>query len=393
MLSYLVGELQREQHARDGEMNNDHNQPRVHWVTSYVGIGSSYGYHVHDSKAREAFVAAGGELDDDSPVAFHVTPPHQFKPVQGKLNVAYCAWESEQLPALFGAKLRDVDLLLVPAQFLKAPFEAMLPGVPVEVVPLGVDSETFSYVNRMESCRRPNFRPRPRGTPFRFLYVGAASDRKFNPQLLETIGKAFGTSGRIQEAATVGDRELTAFDRYAAAGCEIYMKVTQQGSQKYIADQHMIWDERRLPTPELVKLYHKAHAFIFPTLGEGFGLSLAESLATGLPAIYTPATACLDLLPLELDAGYPLKFERHPQHWRWPSVDGEGTEMAVEVEAPVVTPQSLVERMLDVMEDYPLAVNRATKAARYVSTQFTWRKCGQRLVSIIANLPQKVGAL
>ena len=45
------------------------------------------------------------------------------------------------------------------------------------------------------------------------------------------------------------------------------------------------WIDDKEKWPGLVQMYHHAHAFCFPSMGEGFGLTLAEAMATGLPVI------------------------------------------------------------------------------------------------------------
>ncbi len=48
--------------------------------------------------------------------------------------------------------------------------------------------------------------------------------------------------------------------------------------------------------PELVAAYQAADLFVFPSVGEGFGQVLLESLACGLPVLATTRTAAVDLI-------------------------------------------------------------------------------------------------
>src|SRR5262249_49772295 len=47
---------------------------------------------------------------------------------------------------------------------------------------------------------------------------------------------------------------------------------------------------------ELLHLHRHADIFVFPTLSEGFGLAVAEAMASGLPIVTTPTGAALDYL-------------------------------------------------------------------------------------------------
>ncbi len=57
-----------------------------------------------------------------------------------------------------------------------------------------------------------------------------------------------------------------------------------------------------LPRQELLHLYQRAHAFIFPSKFEGFGMPVLEALAAGIPV------ACSDIPPLREVAGSAALF-------------------------------------------------------------------------------------
>ena len=71
----------------------------------------------------------------------------------------------------------------------------------------------------------------------------------------------------------------------------------------------MVIDQRNISTEELRELYNSAHAFILPTSGEGWGLTLTEAMATGLPCTWTHWSGPVDYA--DNKTGYPLtKFRR-----------------------------------------------------------------------------------
>jgi glycosyltransferase involved in cell wall biosynthesis len=57
-----------------------------------------------------------------------------------------------------------------------------------------------------------------------------------------------------------------------------------------------------LPRTELLKLYDRAHAFVYPSTFEGFGMPVLEALAAGIP------TACSSIPPLREVAGDAAVF-------------------------------------------------------------------------------------
>jgi glycosyltransferase involved in cell wall biosynthesis len=71
----------------------------------------------------------------------------------------------------------------------------------------------------------------------------------------------------------------------------------------------IIIDQRDLKAAEIAELYYSAHAFLFPSMGEGWGLTLSDALATGLPSIWTHRSAMLDYAEAghEGEIGYPIR--------------------------------------------------------------------------------------
>ncbi len=331
---------------------------RVNWRSDYEGIGNSFGYAMHNAKAREACVAAGWELDRDAPIAVTVCPAHCFQPKPGVFNLLYCAWESPTLPELYRERASQADEIAVTAPFLQQPF-ADLTGKPVHVVPLGVDPK-FTLVDRT----RGKLRPWASGKPFRFLWVGAPNDRKGCEWVLQAF-RLF-TEGPLA--------------KQFRGKVELYVKTSLPSDAKNFTgkvDAGMITiDDRRITEAELIRLYHSAHCFVFPTLGEGFGLTAAEAAATGLPVIYPPHTAMPQLF--DADCAFPLETKPQPDHWTWTDCDGNGTPMEVDVTIEVPTMESLCQTMLKVFRDPPAAFARGFIAAHRME-RFTWQRTAELL--------------
>ncbi|MHC5056720.1 MAG: glycosyltransferase family 4 protein [Planctomycetota bacterium] len=324
---------------------------RVHWATDYCGDGNSFGYSVHNDEARRALVGAGATLDPRAPVAVHVAPAHRFRPVPNKLNVLYTAWESTDLTPSFCEGLARADAIAVTARFLVDPVRRAAPGTPVGYCPLGVRHEDFPLVTRSP----------PSGRPFRFLWLGAPNARKG----WEIVREAWRGFARLKAMGA----------RVPAVELHVKTSVTGRLEEVPVRGARVVFDSRRLARPDLARLYQSAHCFLFPSFGEGFGLTMAEALATGLPAIFTPWSATADLA--DESSGYPLRY-RLVTH----DLAGDGS-------APVTFAQAdaadLVRRMLEVMSDYPRALRKGRLAARRIRKNFTWDRTGKALSSIIRS--------
>jgi hypothetical protein len=328
---------------------------RVCWATDYSGLGNSYGYSVHNVEARKALAAAGVELDQDAPLAVHVAPAHLFRPIEGKRNILYMAWEMEDLPRRYVEAMSRADALVVTASFLLPVVRKHLPDKPVYLCHEGVDIEAFQ-------ARR---RPRDRGRPFRFLWVGAPNARKG----WEIVVEAFGPF-------------------YKDERFELHIKTTV--TDRLVRLGNITFDSRDMTVGELAVVYHAAHCFVFPSFGEGFGLTMAEAMATGLPVIYTPWSSLLDLAPPEEGVAFPLRYKMVP-------VQVEPTGGLVKVGDPaaedsIVThlaqadTADLAELMMNVWRNYEHALRVGQKAARRIRESFTWTRTGLKMATILKEV-------
>lgn len=134
----------------------------------------------------------------------------------------------------------------------------------VTVVPYGVDSTRFTPA----PYRRPNT-----SGPLRLLFVGRINQRKGIKYLLEAL-RLLGTRNvHLTICGRVVD-SLELFKPFASQ-VDIRPDVSAQ---------------------ELVTQYQSADLFVFPSVAEGFGQVLLESLASGLPILSTTHTAAPDLI-------------------------------------------------------------------------------------------------
>lgn len=215
--------------------------------------GNAFGWSVVQRYMLEGLAAEGWDFGPSS-VALHMTEPGHLWRRDDCCNVALTMWEHPDMDADRISRLRSMDLLLAPSDFCVEIFKAVAPDVPVRKCPLGIDVDAWPTISR-------DLVP-----PFRWLWVGAPNARKGWDVVEHVWGKVFGKM----------------------SGVELYMKTTgvEQGEQ-VVRRGNVTVDSRRLSDADLVGLYHSAHAFVFPTAGEGWGLTLQEAMATGLPSVVT----------------------------------------------------------------------------------------------------------
>ena len=114
--------------------------------------------------------------------------------------------------------------------------------------------------------------------PLRILFVGTVNQRKGIKYLLEAV-RMLGTSQieLVIRGRAVDDLQLV---RKIVPNAGIRLSVSHE---------------------ELLAAYRSSDLFVFPSIGEGFGHVLLESLASGLPVLSTTSTAAPDLITEGVD--------------------------------------------------------------------------------------------
>ncbi len=138
------------------------------------------------------------------------------------------------------------------------------PPEAVHVVPYGVDSTRFTP----DPARRS-----PNSGKLRLLFVGRINQRKGIKYLLEAM-----------RGLATDQVELTVCGR-VVDDLELF---------RPLADRVVIRPD--VSAAELLAAYRAADLFVFPSVAEGFGQVLLESLACGLPILSTTHTAAPDLI-------------------------------------------------------------------------------------------------
>jgi len=355
---------------------------RFYWASMLNQVGIGFGYSNHQRQLRKALEGIGIEIVDEpggADIAVSIVPAGNYVRVEGKYNVLYTMYEAVDLPPKWIPKLNEADLIVVPCRHNKRLFERYTKK-PIEVCWEGVEVDKFVFKRRAFPVA---------GEPFVYLWFGASNERKGYKHMIVAWqrfcerNKEIANGCLLVMKTTQTAEGLERVVGYDAMGNEIKKVLPKERVVRY---QNVIFDSRVLPVmsdgkvPGLVNMYHDAHCFVFPTMGEGFGLTLAEAMATGLPCIYTNWSGPVDILSEK--EGYPVKWKLVPIDTLTPLANGDSI-VELHTYAASCDIDHLVRRMEQVYYDYETAVKKGELAAERIRRYFTWELSARSFVGII----------
>ena len=225
----------------------------------------------------------------------------------------------EKTAQSFGDEIKMADYHIVASSYSK---EALLfDGVKqarIFKIPYGVDSNRFINSDRSYAIGKLNV-----------LFVGEVNQRKGIRQVLEAAKRLSSSEVVFNIVGSGADHCSYLYEPYK-------QYVNLWGFVSY---------------NELLRQFRENHLFLFPTMGEGFGLVLLEAMAAGLPVITTANCGGADIVE-------------------------EGINGFI---VSVGSTEEIV-KALAWAKEYPDKLEKMSKAARETAHQYTWEKYNRRIV-------------
>jgi len=284
---------------------------------------------VHDPKVLRAYQ---NEIDPESGLVIHEQPKEYWYSVPFERKIAIVPFETTVIPKTWIGRINSCRALLVPCQQNVDAFRNSGVTIPIDIIHWGIDTDKFYPLERTND------------RPFTFGTMGALSTRKGTDILVEAFQKAFPTETDVKLICK------TSFNGYPF-GCR---------DKRVQVDMTPVSHDDLLNT-----FFKKVDCFVFPTRGEGFGLTPLEAMATGIPAIVTGWSGPVEYMTPE--TGWlidykmvPAKdFTEHVYHedcglWSEPSLD------------------HLVELMRNAYNDRDMVKLKGKNAAEYVAKYWNW---------------------
>jgi glycosyltransferase involved in cell wall biosynthesis len=254
-------------------------QKSVYMVT--VSQGGKDGYGIASAK----IVSELQKLDTNisffnkgQKIGFLFHAPYSIMRMENPVKIIFTMFESDKIPDEWVDYLKEADKVIVPSHWCMEVFAKS--GINAQVIPLGIDESIFTPVER----------PLKEEThePFYFLHYNAFNVRKGFLELLNAFKKEFDPSEPVRMIFK------TSLD-------QIPLPLSPQ---QY---PNIIIEKGQLEELKLVELLHKADCFVFPSRGEGFGMTPLEAMATGLPVIVPNAHGISEYFDSE--CMYDVKYQ------------------------------------------------------------------------------------
>lgn len=232
---------------------------RISHGTRVADIEDSNGYGYATVNMINSLCRLGHEVnpnDKSADVEIWFDQPHHWKWSKGVYRIGYHPWESTQLKKGWVEKMNECDEIWTPSPIIADWYRKYS----------GVTAPVFVYEHGVDPIWEP--RPRPVSEPFTFLHVGAEASRKGGTETMKAFRLAF----------------------YNNRNVELNLKIISQGWKIGKINRINIIN-RKMDLQELIGLYHNNHAYVYPSYGEGFGLTPLQAMATGMPTITVPGWA------------------------------------------------------------------------------------------------------
>lgn len=205
-----------------------------------------------------------------------------------RYTIGFWAWELEDFPSWQHSAFALVDEVWTVSDFCRRSIAAHSP-VPVKAIPVPV-----------RDPGEPAPRTRTPGEPVRFLFAfdfNSTGGRKNPWGVITAFQQAFGgrTDVRLTLKAING--------KYHARNAERLRMLAA-------ADERIDLIERHLSVAELDELYRRSDCYVSLHRSEGFGLTVAEAMARGLPVISTDYSSTTEFL--DASTGWPIPYRMVP---------------------------------------------------------------------------------
>lgn len=268
-------------------------------------------------------------------------------------KIFYNVWEKIRYSDEFFEKLKTADQIWVPTHWQNnCLLKQGILREKVKIVPEGINPDEL-FPESIQNNEK-----------FTFLILGKWEKRKSTKELVKAFAELFGNNDRVE-------LWLSCSNNFPEDG----RKSTQERLKEIDINCKNIKIIDFQERSEVIKMIKSTHVFLSCARSEGWNLPLIESLACGIPSIYS-------------DCSGQLEF-------------AEGLGIAVKIHGEVVDANDpmfgyydpdyndLKKKMLEVYNSYEFYKEKALKDSDFIRENFTWEKAAKIAVQHLSDKFQK----
>jgi glycosyltransferase involved in cell wall biosynthesis len=274
-----ITEFQKSQLKKVRTMKDTANGPAVYLATvtgGSDGYGMASKHLIREMQKLELDVSVENK-EQRVGILFH--NPYSIVRMTNEFKIIYTMFESTKIPEEWIEYLKHADKVLVPSHWCQDVFKRS--GIDSEVVPLGYNDDNYNYVEREDRLEKRQ--------DFTFLHYNAYNIRKGFPEVF----KAF-----VAEFAP--DEPVKMIFKTTLQHLPFPISESEYPNIQVLQGQYSEQD--------LAVLCASADCFVFPSRGEGFGITPLEAMATGMSAIVPNAHGISEYF--NPDFMYEVKVEK-----------------------------------------------------------------------------------
>lgn len=263
----------------------------------------------------------------------------------------YTVFEFDRAPDQWALPLRKAEVVMTPSKFSKESISKVCDVSKIHVINHGVNEKFTPFGASIElSCDGVEL------PKFKFLSTFEWVERKCGDRLVKAFQQAFTKDDDVGLfLKTRNTRQLPLLIN-KVPGCKIFMLDGFVGN--------------------MAQLYRAFDAYISCSSGEGWGETLSEAMACGLPTIASKHGGNLEFM--NIDNSFLVDVEP------WQAIGYNQLE-------PVVAPWMMhrpprtdcMATMMKIVRDGSDAVKRLARNGRKIAKDFTWEKAAKKIIEIV----------
>lgn len=242
--------------SRSSDAQLDPDMPAVYYQTV---SSSPDGYGMSRDILKAELFQKGVMLQEEfkaQKVGLLYSYPNGITQMRSDVRLIMTMFESDKIPDDWPDYLNMAEEVIVPSKWCADVFAKA--GVNATVVPLGYNDRVFRFIDRPVPVEVEQ--------PFTFIHYGSFNIRKGFPEVFQAFTEEFQTNEPVRLILKTTDRRpLIPIMRDQYPNIEV---VCGELTEKDLGD-----------------LLGRANCMVYPSRGEGFGITPLEAMATGMPAI------------------------------------------------------------------------------------------------------------